>query len=104
MSDLVKRLREAYGEVACFPENKSDGFMLLLALRNIVPEAADRIEQLERELALQNRLTQDAHDGWKIAHDQLAEDKSLADELEKVAHGVSWDHPARAAYRKARGL
>lgn len=45
-----------------------------------------------------------AHEDYMALMDELNAEKELADDLEKVAHGVSWDHPARAAYRKARGL
>lgn len=50
MSDeLVKRLQNAYGLVAEWPEKSPDGFMNLLALRNMTPEAVDTIEALTAE-------------------------------------------------------
>lgn len=77
-------------------------------------EYRKRIEQLERELSLQNRLMQDAHDGWKIATDQLTAEKALADRLHTYLLNLSYGYNASnmrleanegvATYRKARGL
>jgi uncharacterized small protein (DUF1192 family) len=57
MSDLVERLRTSYAAVAEWPERRGSpmevggtGFLDLLNLRNIVPEAADRIVALEAEV------------------------------------------------------
>lgn len=77
----------------------------VLELRALRQADVDRIDQLERELALQNRLMQDAHDGWKIATDQLAAEKAMADMLHQSLKGNAADRfEANAAYRKARGL
>jgi hypothetical protein len=47
--ELVTRLRDAHEAVALFPEERATGFNDLLALRNMVPDAADAIETLTRE-------------------------------------------------------
>jgi hypothetical protein len=49
MEDLVKRLLDAFDLVKEWPEKDPNGFMNLLALRNLVPEAAARIAELEAE-------------------------------------------------------
>lgn len=64
---------------------------------------AQETAQSQREKNMHLRAQRAEGDLLK-AQAELAAEKALADELEKVAHGVSWDHPARAAYRKARGL
>lgn len=46
VAKTVAELRKAYALVAEFPESKPDGFMNLLALRNLTPDAADTIEAL----------------------------------------------------------
>ena len=56
MSDLVRKLRVAYNRVAEFPEYDTNGFMNLLLLRNLIPEAADELASLNREL---NKLIND---------------------------------------------
>jgi hypothetical protein len=48
-TELVARLRNAYAVVAEFPEKRATGFLDLLELRNMVPQAADAIERLTRE-------------------------------------------------------
>lgn len=96
MSDLVKRLR------------RCDEYE---PLGHVGWEAADRIEELERELAIAEKMAADANEAYSQAHinmvealDQLAAEKALADRLGKI---VLEDFPYGAAaydYRKARGL
>jgi hypothetical protein len=50
--ELVKALRDTYDLVKMWPEKQPDGFTNLLVLRNLVPDAADRIEALTAELTL----------------------------------------------------
>lgn len=106
MSDLVKRLRD-----------EADGAEFSNRYADLVGEAADRIEQLERELA----NTSEAHMlelEWrlKLGRDvqalraELAAERALADWLAKSADNVEYmERPhslddALRAYRKARGL
>jgi RNase adaptor protein for sRNA GlmZ degradation len=49
MDDLVRRLEDAFDLVKEWPEKDPNGFMNLLALRNLVPEAAARIAELKAE-------------------------------------------------------
>lgn len=58
MDDLVKRMLDAYEKVAFFPERRmtadanealGKGFLDLLRVRNLIPEAAARISALEEE-------------------------------------------------------
>lgn len=57
--DLIERLREAYGKVAAWPENRmkpdavedlGEGFTDLLKLRNLAPEAADALAAKDKAL------------------------------------------------------
>ena len=69
-------------------------------------EAADRIEQLERELAHKVRQVSQISEGWRIAEADLYAEKALGDRLAaKLSwYGVDPSEGAYAAYRKARGL
>jgi hypothetical protein len=60
MSDLTDRLDDAYVLVSAWPEQRmrdeaaedlGQGFVDLLSLRNLVPEAAARIRELEAQVA-----------------------------------------------------
>lgn len=111
MSDLVKLLRESYDKVSLFPENQHNGFMLLLELRNIVPEAADRIEQLEADLA--SAAKSDPMTATEILlgreigrlEAELAAERALSDNLheELIRSGMVMSQSI-LNYRKARGL
>lgn len=92
MSDLVKRLRSKH---CCVYGCHCD-------------EAADRIEQLEREL----RVYMDAAEGHMVERmrqlDALAAEKALADRLRMAGNSLAvssipWSK-ADADYRKKRGL
>ncbi len=83
MTSLVDRLRMAYAAVAAWPEARmpdgdvedlGTGFLDLLKVRNLVPEVADRIEELERENAelrsmLANKRREALEEAAKIADD-----------------------------------
>lgn len=99
--DLVKRLQK-WGKKDPF----SEADMLMLG-------AADRIERLERELAIAEKMAADANEAYSQAHvsmieahEQLSAEKALADRLDEELgwHRTVSDSMARAAYRKARGL
>lgn len=112
MSDLVKRLRS----VTRFP-SMSGGHMVN---DELVDEAADRIEKLERELAEASGLIaqikdeiRDTEDAYRSEVDfadhlksELAAEKALADDMHDAWRGdEGYDgNPVAAAYRKARGL
>lgn len=88
--DLVKRLRDG-----CNLQQR-DG-----------ERAADRIEQLERELVeAAERYTLLAQTGTNyitVLESQLSAERALADQLYHEHHGGDWQSAAEA-YRKARGL
>lgn len=91
MSDLAKRLREG-----------REGWLA----NNLSEEAADRIEQLERELAAAKQAVQHANDHADAAIDELAAEKAMADRLYRggVMVGDGGVTTTHEAYRKARGL
>lgn len=45
-TDLVQRLKAAFKRVEHFPEDSKTGFINLISLRNLVPEAIREIESL----------------------------------------------------------
>lgn len=49
--DLIARAQGAFDRVKDAPENRPDGFVRLVELRNLVPELIDRITALEAQLA-----------------------------------------------------
>lgn len=98
MSDLVKQLRD--GVV------KSDGDNYHLCASDAMFEAADRIEQLEQHLRLeQNNNVKISREIERIKT-ELAAEKALADQLyEALYFERTTDRPlAFRAYRKARGM
>lgn len=48
MSDLTEQARRLYKMVDDFPEQRGDGWIRLIELRNIVPQLLDEIDRLER--------------------------------------------------------
>lgn len=127
MSDTLKRYdpEDTYGRAAyCVPD--PDGEWVRY------DEAADRIDQLERELALEKHKFSESEKVWmnaaNAAQAQLAAEKALAEDLdgclqisEDIINAASkrltkgkrakWGlwyletiAASRAAYRKARGL
>jgi hypothetical protein len=93
VGELVKRLREAYAKVSDWPERKPDGFLDLLALRNLVPDAADaltasaaRIAELEREIKARKNYTDEDYIRLHNAHcftaNKLASATARAERLE----------------------
>lgn len=50
MSEIVSELTAAYDKVKEWPENSETGFMDLLALRNLVPEAIAELDRLREAL------------------------------------------------------
>lgn len=93
MSDLVKRLRgRRISWVGAGMDPDPD-----------CSKAADRIEELERDL----RVYMDAAEGHMVerlrAIDELSAEKALADRLYNEHYGGDW-YEAAEAYRKARGL
>lgn len=49
-TDIVARLREAFRRVEYFPEDSETGFVDLLHLRNLVPDAIREIETLRDKI------------------------------------------------------
>lgn len=97
MSDLVKRLRSYGDRNVCEMHEDRD-------------EAADRIEQLERELADVSQLKDSHAEMRSMYFEQLAAEKALADRLaDDLKHLTQFHTSARyqgtiADYRKERGL
>lgn len=50
MSEIVSELTAAYDKVKEWPENSETGFMDLLVLRNLVPEAISELDRLREAL------------------------------------------------------
>lgn len=102
MSDLVKRLRDIYCVDA-------------IQVYSACEKAADRIEQLDRELAearsdrdeWMRAIKQANRNGqqYEALQAELSAEKALADRLYESLNRVDGDYfEAVAAYRKARGL
>lgn len=100
MGDLLKRLRDMQSKWT-----------------PTIREAADLIEQLEREVAIAEKMATDANEAYSQAHvsmiealDQLAAEEALADRFAQgvlnfdAGFGLGTSKSALAAYRKARGL
>lgn len=89
---LVKRLR-------C----EADGAEFSSRYAYLVGEAADRIEQLEKENDRLRAGKEKLREGLRATGDQLAAEKAQADELLRLVNDDGGDREAvRAAYRKAR--
>lgn len=93
VAKTVAELRKAYALVAEFPESKPDGFMNLLALRNLTPDAADTIEALaasvDRANAANEALCADVEA-------QAAELARLSEALREISE-TRWDAGAAEA-------
>ncbi len=92
MSYIVELLTEAYDKVKEWPEHSETGFMDLLSLRNLVPEAADEITRLRSELAnardeqrITNELLMAAVDDYNNARNAALEAKALTEAEETTA-------------------
>ena len=89
---LAGDLQTAYSLVAEWPENKPDGFMNLLALRNMVPEAATTLRALvaERDAAIQRA---EAAEQERDA----ARDESLRELMAMEVAALAWEAGRDAA-------
>lgn len=101
MSDLVKRLRENALLDEC--EGATD---YVVAMER---EAADRIEELERELVRErNERREEGFKQVKELERELAAEKALAERLYDAVYDATWRDVSKGgaieAYRKARGI
>jgi hypothetical protein len=90
-SDIVERLNTAYAKVAEWPENSETGFMDLITLRNLVPEAADLITALRtqaHEEFLFRRATQRSYDAMEER--AIAAESELARIRSEIGEPVAW--------------
>lgn len=88
---LVKRLREAYALVAVWPETRVDGLSDLLALRNMVSEAADMLTALAAKLAEAEAAAEGALMILMDERAELAQVKADADARVAAAYELAAD-------------